>query len=942
MCETEYINESWRQTLQLNDAGTFDALWRLEQDNWFEAPNQRRGGWSGVTRAALTMPEGGETGIFIKRQENHFYRSWRHGFQLRPTFEREYRNILAFHKHGVPTVELIYFGCRKVEGKLRAILITRELQAYRPLADGAGLMSSALPLAKRKALFDNLAASLRKLHGAGFQHNCLYPKHIFVSTEAGAVSASCFIDLEKARKTLWPRHAAIKDLGIMHRHTANCSRTDRLRFFLAYRQEKKLSARSKKMLAIITRPKNRTSLTDTENIETAAHSRQNPSSKGIINPMNSSANPKTNQALTKLGFSLFLSLITLAGWFVLRLGLWMEVGPEELTLGESIKTFALGAWFDLWTLAWLASAFLLASALLGNRFRASKIGHAIRWTVAWGVIAALLFGIAAEYLFWQEFTTRFNFIALDYLIYTHEVIGNIRESYPVVWILAAIGVLASLIVWVSSRYMRFADHPYSWQKRGLLAGLALLLPLSANLFANLDQTALSGNAYAQELGANGLFNLAAAMRRNDLDYNRFYATMPQTEAAATMAALGVRRTSNMRQVHLPGGNAEDSMGPFIRRPKNLVMITVESLSASYLGAYGNNENLTPQLDKLAEEGLKFERLFATGTRTVRGLEALSLGTPPIPGQAIVRRPDNSHLATLGEYLEIQGYATEFVYGGYGYFDNMNAYFEGNDFKVTDRTDFDEKSIVMENIWGVADESLFDNAMLSLDRTAAGTQPFFVQIMTTSNHRPYTFPQGRIDLPPGSRKAAVKYTDYAIGKFIEEAKSKPWFDDTLFVIVADHCASVAGKTRLPVAKYHIPMIFYAPALVKPGNYQRMVSQIDVPPTLLDLMGVAGAEHFFGQNMFNASETPSRAFVSNYQSLGYYKDDQLVVLSPRQQIEAYRIDPMTYEAEPAEADAQLVKEAIAYYQTAANAFKHGGLKELPVVAAGSAVDVKAAVN
>ena len=655
------------------------------------------------------------------------------------------------------------------------------------------------------------------------------------------------------------------------------------------------------------------------------------------------ANTHADSAMTYIRYPLYLSLMTLGVWFMLRLGLWLEVGPEELTLGESIKTFALGAWFDLWTLAWLVSGFLLISALLGNRFRASKTAHALRWTIAWAVVAALLFGITSEYLFWQEFTTRFNFIALDYLIYTHEVIGNIRESYPVIWIFTAIGIMASLIVWVSRRYLRFADAPYSWQQRGLLAGLALLLPLSANLFANLDQTTLSGNAYAQELGSNGLFNLAAAMRRNDLDYNRFYATMPQAEADATLAGLGLKRSGNMHHIQLPAEKTSN-IGPFIKRPKNVVMITVESLSASYLGAYGNNENLTPQLDKLAEEGFKFERLFATGTRTVRGLEALSLGTPPIPGQAIVRRPDNGHLATLGEYLEIQGYATEFVYGGYGYFDNMNTYFEGNDFKVTDRTDFDEQSIVMENIWGVADESLFDNALLSLDLAGAGTRPFFVQIMTTSNHRPYTFPQGRIDMPQGSRKAAVKYTDYAIGRFIENAKSRPWFNDTLFVIVADHCASVAGKTRLPVAKYHIPMIFYAPALLKPGHYQRMVSQIDVPPTLLDLLGVAGAEHFFGQNMFDANATEARAFVSNYQSLGYYKNDRLVVLSPKQRIDAYHIDPLTYEAQPADAeeDAQMVKEAIAYYQTAANAFKQGGLKELPVMAASRNMSIKADIH
>jgi len=644
---------------------------------------------------------------------------------------------------------------------------------------------------------------------------------------------------------------------------------------------------------------------------------------------------------TKVAFPLFISLAALALWLLLRLALWLEVGPEELGLANSAGSFVLGSWFDLATLAYLICPWLIISSLLPNRLRASRTGHILRWSAAWLVVATLLFGVVSEFVFWQEFTTRFNFIALDYLIYTNEVIGNIKESYPVGWIFTGLAVFASLAIWVSSCYIRFDDTPRNWRQRLRLATLALALPFSSTLLSNIEQAELIHNTYAAELSGNGLFGLAAAMRRNDLDYNRFYATIPQDEADAALANVGVKRTSDMRLIQVKSEDKR-SQGPFNKRPKNVVLITVESLSASYVGAYGNTENLTPRLDKLAQEGLKFERMFATGTRTIRGLEALSLGTPPIPGQAIVRRPGNDHLGTIGEYLEIQGYATEFIYGGYGYFDNMNAYFRGNDFKVIDRTDFDKKSIAMENVWGVADESLFDNALLSLDKAASGQRPFFVQIMTTSNHRPFTFPDGHIDLPQGRRKGAVKYTDYAIGRFIEQAKSKPWFEDTLFVIVADHCASVAGKTKLPVAKYHIPMIFYAPALVKPGVYSRLVSQIDVPPTLLDLLGVAGSEHFFGQNMFTDTDIAPRAFISNYQSLGYYKNDQLIVLSPKQSVEAYRINPVTFEAEAIEVDRQLVKEAVAYYQTASNAYKNGYLKELPVVASSSVIRSQQHIN
>jgi phosphoglycerol transferase MdoB-like AlkP superfamily enzyme len=200
-------------------------------------------------------------------------------------------------------------------------------------------------------------------------------------------------------------------------------------------------------------------------------------------------------------------------------------------------------------------------------------------------------------------------------------------------------------------------------------------------------------------------------------------------------------------------------------------------------------------------------------------------------------------------------------------------------------------------------------------------------MTTSNHRPYTFPEGKIDLPQGHRSGAVKYTDYAIGQFIEKAKTKSWFKDTLFVIVADHCASVAGKTKLPVEKYHIPLIFYAPDMLPAGHYSRMASQIDIVPTLLDVLGAKGDDHFFGQSLFEEAkdQIASRAFISNYQELGYYKNDTLIVLSPKEKTEAYKVDPITMESTPPSMNQTLLNEAIAYYQTASRAFKIGALQE-----------------
>jgi phosphoglycerol transferase MdoB-like AlkP superfamily enzyme len=620
-----------------------------------------------------------------------------------------------------------------------------------------------------------------------------------------------------------------------------------------------------------------------------------------------------------------LAGLALALWTLLRLALWVMIDPAQSPVYLGALGLLRGVWFDLAALFIMLAPVLFLAALWPARWNGRHWQRA-RWLIVWLSVFGLGFGVIAEIVFWQEFTTRFNFIAVDYLIYTQEVIGNIRQSYPVNAILGAIAVLSSLLVWLLSRRVDLRPRPLRWPLRlGVLAA-AFALPVFSLGFANVDQMEFSGSPAANELSGNGLFSLAAAMRRNELDYDRFYRTMPQGQADAQLSALKVKRlplSAALREPETVPRHVE--LGPFTRSPRNVVLISVESLSAEFLGAYGNPKGLTPNLDRLAAEGLKFERLFATGTRTVRGLEALSLGTPPIPGQSIVRRPGNEHLASLGELLEDQGYNIFFVYGGYGYFDNMNAYFGANDYQVVDRTDFPKDSIAFENVWGVADESLYGNAVRVIDESQKDGKPFFMHIMTTSNHRPFTYPADRIDIPsPGGRDGAVKYTDYAIGAFIEQARKKPWFKDTLFVIVADHCASVAGKTKLPVESYRIAGLFYAPDMLKPGVYSPVSSQIDLAPTIVDVLAASGDQHFFGRSLFEMANLPGRAFISNYQELGYYRSDKLVVLSPKQRVQTFAIDSITLAASPTEDDAALTAEAIAYYQTASRAFKAGALQ------------------
>jgi phosphoglycerol transferase MdoB-like AlkP superfamily enzyme len=592
----------------------------------------------------------------------------------------------------------------------------------------------------------------------------------------------------------------------------------------------------------------------------------------------------------------------------------------DWTIANLIKVFVIGLFFDLAAASYAIIPLVIYLWLFPSKWYAKKFNSIILMLYFFIVITTLIFNAISEWIFWEEFSVRYNFIAVDYLIYTTEVIGNIRQSYPVTPVLIAlISVSAIASYLLRSSFSPFNSAPLKFGARTKFALLLLAIPLCTYFFVDHKWKNHSRNQYADELSGNGMYDFGFAFWHNQLDYDSFYQTLPIDRAVEILkknflsqnrdtAALGTAR-------NISSASAENKM--------NVVMISVESLSADFLGSFGNTQNLTPNLDSLAKKGLLFTKLYASGTRTVRGLEALSLCIPPTPGQSIVKRPNNKNLFTLGNVFRSKGYNSRFIYGGYGYFDNMNEFFSQNGYEVTDRNALKENEIHYENTWGVADEDLFTLSLREFDKDYKHHKPFFAQIMTVSNHRPYTYPAGRIDIPSHTgREGAVKYTDYAIGRFIKEASTKPWFNNTIFVIVADHCAASAGKVELPVDKYHIPMIFYSPAHIAPGKFEKLVAQIDIGPTILGYLNFSYKSKFFGQNVFKMNEKAERVFISTYQSLGYIKNNKLVILDPNKKVNTYIPNFETGNSSPAPNEKWFTEEAIANYQLASELYKQGG--------------------
>ncbi len=623
-------------------------------------------------------------------------------------------------------------------------------------------------------------------------------------------------------------------------------------------------------------------------------------------------------------------LATLVGVYLalcagVRLLLWWAFGRAGgVSIAELPAICGLGVVNDLAQAVYL---FLPVSLLLGLAPRLPQ-RRSVFAAVAWMIVAGMLFIGAAEYFFFEEFDSRFNLVAVDYLIYPTEVIGNIDESYPVGPVLTAIALAAALIVFALRPYLfveASAPAP-QWRQRmvALLVHGALTAVMAVLWTANtLD---VFGDRLANELAANGPARFFSALRTNHIDYPSFYRTGDaQVMFDRLVADLGRGGGSF---VDLPHGDLtrRHNANPAGLGRLNVVVLVEESLGAEFVGAYGDRRGLTPEFDRLAQDGVLFTRAYATGTRTVRGLEALTASLPPIPSESIVKRPGNEDIATWGKVMNRLGYQSSFLYGGYGAFDNMNHYFGSNGFAILDRARMPKPRFA--NIWGVSDEDLLDNALDWFDARAADGRPFFAVIMSASNHKPFTFPEGVPGVPPqgGGRLAGVRYADHALGRFIRMAARKPWFRDTLFVIVADHGARVYGRADLPLNTYEIPLLFYAPAHLAPRRVDTPTSQIDVAPTVLGLLGLAYEAPFFGQNVLAWPEGEPRTLLFNHNhDVAALQGDRLCILGLRKTAHCQRYTrlpgapgPETTRFAPIADDPALIDLAIAYYQTAYTQF------------------------
>jgi phosphoglycerol transferase MdoB-like AlkP superfamily enzyme len=576
---------------------------------------------------------------------------------------------------------------------------------------------------------------------------------------------------------------------------------------------------------------------------------------------------------------LSLSRITLIVWQ------WDRVSAAGI-LGDMI---AQGVRADLILLGYFVAISVLLAPFLAHRISARA------WwlfNLCWATFA-LVFVIFMELStppFMMQFDMRPNRLFIEYLSYPKEVFSTLWNGFRLALILG-VSFTALLGFTIFTLLKAASTNAQMWSaKKLLLSWPAIFVLVFLQIRSTTDHRpanpalfALSGDALVNSLIINSGWSVFDALlsMRSEANSSEIYGVFPRDKVFQQVKAAPWLSGYQFDSKDYPTLHRQV---PAVQRekPLNLVIVLEESLGATFVESLGGLP-VTPELEKLKNEGWWFEQLYATGTRSVRGIEAVVSGYAPTPARSVVKLSlAQRNFYTLALGLGEQGYHTEFVYGGEAHFDNMRGFFTGNGFQqVVDRGDIENPVFV--GSWGASDEDLFNKSLERLKQLHSENKPFFSLIFSSSNHEPFEFPDGRIDLHDTNKQTvnnAVKYADYALGKFISEAKKQDYWKDTVFLIVADHDNRVYGDSLVPIKKFHIPGLILG-ADLQPKRITTLASQIDLGATLLSLMGITSEHPMIGRDFAKDSETPGRALMQFDNYFAWLEGDTATILRPRKE-------------------------------------------------------------
>ena len=557
--------------------------------------------------------------------------------------------------------------------------------------------------------------------------------------------------------------------------------------------------------------------------------------------------------LIKQLFKYYLYMIGV--FFAGRLALFILYFDQFKDMGSSMYlSFLYGLRMD----TIIASAFLIIPLILSSvspNFFKNFVSKFLKYYFL-VVISFIIYIENATFPFFAQYDVRPNYLFVEYLVYPKEVFSMIISEYKLELSIALIMIGTFIYM-----YLKLSKNVFENAfKTSYFKRLLLVLPLLIVLFmgirssfghrgANVSDAMYSSNRIINEISKNSIHSILSAVyvnaKHGSKNIMKQYGKMPIQEATKRVQnRLGITALNDA----LPFTRIESSH--FIQeKPKNLVIFLQESLGYQFT----QEDNITPNINSLKLQGINFSDLYSNGTRSVRGIAGSMAGFLSVPGKGVIKRnKSQTDFFTIAQLLKPYGYHTSFIYGGESRFDNMRGWFLGNGFtQIIDEPEFKNPSYV--GTWGVSDEDMVIKANETFKNLYNKNQKFASVMFSTSNHSPFDYPQDKIELlksvPAKSVKNAIKYADFAIGRFFQLASKEDYYKDTIFVVLADHNIRVYGKDMVPVNMFHVPGFIIGDG-VEVKDYKKLASQGDVLATAIDLMGIKNALYpILGHSIFS---------------------------------------------------------------------------------------------
>ena len=617
-------------------------------------------------------------------------------------------------------------------------------------------------------------------------------------------------------------------------------------------------------------------------------------------------NSKTNKLIQDIFFLLSITLFSLLTFAVLRALLIFRNKDllEGVPFSDIANSFLIGAQFDLIVVSYIL-IIVVFGLLLPNGLGKRTI--VFTWIIL--LIGFSLFLGIVELDFYYEFHNRLNSIAFQYLKEDPATVSNmIWNGFPVITYLLLWAVLLALFAFGIKLISKLTLSKRSEPAPFIYRLLTTLVFLGIFIIGSRGGTIRSGpplrwgdafhspHLFANHLALNGTYTFLRALKNlsKEKKGKKWLKSLPKDQALAVTRQMILTQ----RDTLLTPENNKILRYSQVKKPsahnniKNVVVILMESFISKYVGAFGHDYKVTPEFDKLTHQGLLFERFFSNGTHTHQGMFATFSCFPNLPGfEYLMQQPQGRNkFSGLPVLLKKNGFNDVYVYNGDFSWDNQKGFFLNQGLtNFVGRHDYINPKFE-DRTWGVSDQDMFSRAVEELDKIDS-EQPFFAMLQTLSNHTPYALPK-KLPIEPitnmgehSEHLTAMKYSDWALGEFFRAIKDKPFYKETLFVILGDHGFGVSPQiSDIDLLRFHVPLLLISPSINQEfeSRISTVATQVDVVPTIMGLLGKPYTHQCWGRDIL-ALNSSDKGFgiikpSGSDQTVALIKGDTILVKQP----------------------------------------------------------------